>query len=89
MDKGKEMMSIIEHLGELGFMLNKTNKLADITFENLAVKCTHRKETVPCTDISGTECNIHICTHPELKDKPFDRSCKLNLCPYVKFHNNL
>lgn len=51
-------MQIIKHLSELGLMLDKTNKLADMTFENLAVKCEHRKETTPCTDISGKECSV-------------------------------
>jgi hypothetical protein len=82
-------MSIIKYLGELGLILDKTNKLADITFKNLAVECGYREETTPCTDISGKECSIYTCTHPELKDKPFMRDCKLNLCPYVKFCTNL
>ena len=82
-------MQIIKHLSELGLILDKTNRLADITFKNLAVKCEHRKETTPCTDISGKEHNVYICMHPELEDKPFSRDCKLNSCPYVKFHINL
>ena len=82
-------MQIIGHLSELGLMLDKTNRLADMTFKNLAVKCEHRKEMTPCTDISGKERNVYICTHPEFKDKPFNRGCKLNSCPYVKFYINL
>ena len=82
-------MQIIKHLNELGFMLDKTNKLADITFKNLAVECKHRKETTPCTDISGKERNVYMCVHPKFKNKPFGRDCKLDSCPYVKFHVNL
>ena len=82
-------MQIIGHLSELGLMLDKINKLADMTFKNLAIKCKHRKEITSCEDISGKERDVYMCTHPKFKDRPFDRGCELNLCPYVKFHINL